>query len=100
MNCHIPAKSRLTCQQKKVVREYNEKVQGSVFTRYLKLCAVILHTKFGFGHDRIADFLGAMSKAACDAEKDEIFWKHIDDVMIDELKFKDWERENYKEVDR
>lgn len=100
MKAHIPASTRLTRKEKAVVREYDEQVRNEEYNRYLKICAVALHEKFGFGHDRIADFLGELTKLAGEAEKDEVFWKHVDDVVLDELKFTDWKRENYGKVDR
>ena len=60
MKAHISVASRLTRQQKSIVREYDEKVWNEEYNRYLKICAVALHEKFGFGHDRIADFLGEL----------------------------------------
>ena len=100
MKCHIPAKSRVTRREMFAVREYTDEIQNETFQRWTKLCAVALHLQAGFGHDRIADFLGEISKLAESAEKDEAFWMHIDDVLIKELKFTDLARENYKEVDR
>lgn len=100
MKAHIPAAARMTRKQKEIVREYDAQVQNETFTRYLKLCGAVLHRYFGFGHDRVSEFLGKMSEEAAKAEKDEAYWKHVDDVMINELRFKDWTRENYKEVDR
>lgn len=67
--------------------------------RWIKLVCVVLHEKFGFGHDRIADFLGAVTKCSEDQEHDEAFWFHIDAVIRDELKL-DFEPEDYREVDR
>ncbi|QAT49301.1 hypothetical protein EQM14_05635 [Caproiciproducens sp. NJN-50] len=99
MKAHIPAAAYLTRRQKQIVREYDSNTQNENFTRYIKLSAVVLHTKFGFGHDRVADFLGAISAAAEAAEKDEIFWKHIDDAVIDEMKMP-FDRENYEKVDK
>jgi len=96
MKAHI----NLPKAEKKAIEEYNDKVQNETFNRYVKLSAVILHEKFKFGHDRIADFLIAMSNIADKAQQDEIFWEHIDDVLIKELKFGDFERENYEEMDK
>ena len=99
MKAHIPAAARLMHREIKAIREYDASVQNEILMRYLKLCGVVLNRHFGFGHDRIAEFFGAVSTAAEEAEKDPIFWEHIDQVIIGELKLP-FDRENYKEMDR
>lgn len=99
MKAHIPASARLSNKQKSIVREYDEQVRNEESNRFLKICAVVLHTRFGFGHDRIADFFAEMAKVAGKAQKDEVFWKHIDDVVIGELQ-QPFDRENYERMDR
>lgn len=99
MKAHIPAAARLTRREKQVICEYDKSVQNENFLRYVKLSIVALHEQFDFGHDRAADFLGTISRLADEAEKDEIFWEHVDKVVIEELKLQ-LPRENYKAVDR
>ncbi len=99
MKAHIPAAARLTRREKQIVREYDSSIQNENFLRYVKLSIVALHSAFGFGHDRAADFLGTISRLAEEAEKNEIFWKHVDDVVIDELGLP-FDRENYEEADK
>jgi hypothetical protein len=99
MKAHIPASMRLTKREKAIVKEYDDSIQNENFMRYVKLSIVALHEQFGFGHDRAADFLGTISRLAEEAEKDEIFWEHIDKIVIEELKL-ELQRENYKAVDR
>ena len=100
MKSHIPASKRLSHSARQAVAEYNDELQAETFRRWLKLTAAILHDKpFKFGHDRIAVFLSKINKLAETEQKDEIFWQHIDRVVIDELKL-DFEPENYSEVER
>ena len=99
MKAHIPATNRLTRQQKAVVREYDEQLRNEESNRYLKICAVALHEKFGFGHDRVSKFIDELGKLSGKAQKDEVFCKHIDDVVIGELK-QPFDRENYERMDR
>jgi hypothetical protein len=99
MKAHIPASARLTRREKQIVREYDSSIQNENFRRYVKLSIVALREQFGFGHDRAADFLGTISRLADEAGKDEIFWEHIDEVVIGELKLQ-FPREDYKSVDR
>lgn len=98
MKAHIPAKSRLSQAQKQAVREYNDEQQDETFRRWTKLTCVALHSKFGFGHDRLADFLGEISNLAGSENQDEIFWRHIDKVM-QELRL-DFEPEKYEEMEK
>ena len=99
MKAHIPAAKLLPRAAKQAIAEYNDELQAETFRHWLKLSAAILHTEFGFGHDRVATFLGKISSAAENEKQDEIFWQHIDRVVIDELKL-DFEPENYSEVER
>jgi len=99
MKSHIPASKRLSHSARQAVAEYNDELQAETFRRWVKLSAAILHTEFGFGHDRCATFLGKISELSGTDKKDEIFWQHIDRVVIDELKL-DFEPENYNEVER
>ena len=99
MKARIPVSDEL----KKAVREEVEKQyrerEAEQFRRFLKLTGAALHGKrFGFGHDRIADFYGMITELSERRDQDEIFWKHIDDLMIDQLKLP-FERENYEELD-
>ena len=100
MHCHISPSTRLTRKEKAIVREYNFSLENENFRRYIKLSIAVLHEKFGFGHDRVAEFLQAISEASSDAVQDEVFWRHVDDIIIKELKLTDWPRENYDRVDR
>jgi len=99
MNAHIPFAKRLSHSARQAVAEYNDELQAETFRRWVKLSAAILHIEFGFGHDRVATFLGKISSAAESEKKDEIFWLHIDKVVNEELKL-DFKPENYSEVER
>ena len=66
--------------------------------RYFKIVCVVLH-KHGYGKNRLNQIIGEIGKLAAQAENDEIFWEHIDKLLIDKIKI-DFERENYERVDR
>lgn len=99
MNAHIPPVKHLSRVARQAIAEYNDELQAETFRRWVKLSAAILHTEFGFGHDRVATFLEKISSAAENEKQDEIFWLHIDKVVNEELKL-DFKPENYSEVER
>lgn len=99
MKCHIPAGNRLSHRQKSIIREYDLSIQNENFRRYMKLAIAALHDKFGFGSRRAVEFLREISKLTQEADKDEVFWNHCDDVVIGELKLP-FSREDYEEVDK
>lgn len=47
---------------------------------------VALHNTYGFSTSRLAVVIQEIDKLSAAAEKDEIFWEHVDRVVIDELK--------------
>lgn len=53
--------------------------------RMLKLTLVILNRIFGFGRERLAQFSTEFNELCKEAETDEVFWGHIDRIVIDEL---------------
>lgn len=98
MKAHIPAKQRLPKAAREAVREFHDELEAETFRRWIKLTCVILHNRFGFGHDRLAVFLGEINEAANSERQDEIFWRHIDQVVNQELKL-DFEPEKYEELE-
>lgn len=86
MKAHIPTKNRLSNAQRQAVREYRNELQSSEIQRFVKIACVALHEKFGFGHDRLADFLAGITEISTQRETDEIFWYHVDRVVREELK--------------
>ena len=98
MKAHIPAKQRLPKAAREAVREFHDELEAETFRKWIKLICVILHNRFGFGHDRLAVFLGEINEAANSERQDEIFWRHIDQVVNQELKL-DFEPEKYEELE-
>lgn len=93
MKAHMPAKSRLTKKQIQVATQFADeltaekcqKAQRDMIRRWLKLVCVSLHQEFGFGPQRLIRMVAAITELSGEAEKDEIYWEHIDRVAIDEL---------------
>lgn len=79
------------------MKVYNDEMQGCMGRCY-KLFVTVLHIKYGFGKKRVLDILKELNSVNMKRQKDQIFWKHIDDVIVDELKI-DLPRENYEDLE-
>jgi bacterioferritin-associated ferredoxin len=70
-------------------REYQkvkDKEIADATRRIFKTIVFALHKDFGFGRDRCAKALKSMTEIIEHSDTDEVFWKHIDRVVIDKLK--------------
>lgn len=92
MKARIQSENMLTKQQKKAIEDYVQNQQLWQMRRFFKLMCVALHEQFGFGRVRLAQAIAAIEKLSIEHEWDEIFWNHIDRVVVDELKL-NFERE-------
>lgn len=92
MKARIP--KTITLTEKQWGNQINEHLQ-----RWIKLTCVVLNREFGLGHDRLVKFLGDVSAASAEKEHDEIYWKHVDDIVIKELGLP-FEKENYEGLDK
>lgn len=89
MNCRLPPQARLTRRQQEAVGAYTkQQVQNdtqAIIRRYFKLMCYALNREFGFGAGRCAKVLACISALAAEHERDEIFWRHIDQAVIGEM---------------
>lgn len=76
---------------------YDEEATGLV-RRCYKTFAVALHQKYGFGRNRLLKLMEELSDISKLRDIDDVFWKHLDDIIINEIKL-DFEREDYKELE-
>lgn len=70
-------------------REYQkvkDKEIKDVTRRIFKTMIFALYQDFGFGRDRCAKALKSMTEIIEHSDTDEVFWEHIDRVVIDGLK--------------
>lgn len=70
-------------------REYQkvkDKEIADATRRIFKTIVFALHKDFGFGRDRCAKALKSMTEIIEHSDTDEVFWEHIDRVVIDKLK--------------
>lgn len=70
-------------------REYQkvkDKEIADATRRIFKTMIFALYQDFGFGRDRCAKALRSMTEIIEHSDTDEVFWEHIDRVVIDKLK--------------
>jgi hypothetical protein len=78
-------------------REYQkvkDKEINDLTRRIFKTIVFALHKDFGFGRDRCAKALKSMTEIIKHSDTDEVFWEHIDRVVIDKLKL-EFDRRDY-----
>lgn len=78
-------------------REYQkvkDKEINDLTRRIFKTIVFALHKGFGFGRDRCAKALKSMTEIIEHSDTDEVFWEHIDRVVIDKLKL-EFDRRDY-----
>lgn len=102
MKARIPVPKSYRKQVDEYVRESSTdyiRSQKLEFTRRtIKLMCVVLNEMFGFGKIRLTRLVVAMSDFTLQRADDPVYWKHIDDKLINEIGL-DFERENYEEMD-
>lgn len=79
----IPARQKAAIQEE-VRRELDKQEQGRIRRQYKLMCAA-LHELYGFGAGRLGAVLNRLSSLSAEHDRDEIFWEHIDRVVIHEL---------------
>ena len=77
---------------------YQDESEG-LFRRYCKLMAVALNRKYGFGAIRLKSLFNEVAEISKKRENDEIFWRHIDKVVKEQIKL-DFPNENYEDLDK
>ena len=106
MNARVTAKQRLSLKEQreldkyifqKAMEIYNTESMG-LMRRCYKTMAVALNEQFGFGKNRLMKLFENTSEVAKKRNKDEIFWKHVDDMVINQIGLP-MERENYMELE-
>lgn len=90
MKARIP----VTCSQKKrihdeMLREYQkvaEQEREDMTRRICKTMIFCLNKEFGFGVGRCARAFHAFAEHLDHSADDEVYWEHIDRVVIDQMK--------------
>lgn len=72
--------------QKAHMNRSEKKENKDITRKVFKTMLYALHKDFGFGRDRCAKALKSMTEIIEHSDTDEVFWEHIDRVVIDKLK--------------
>lgn len=107
MNARISVSQKLSGKEQKELNNYifekaMEIYRGEsmgMMRRCYKTIAVALNDNFGFGKSRLLKLFDNVGNISKEREKDEIFWKHIDDITIKQIGLP-FEREEYQDLDR
>ena len=83
--------------REKVKDEYQRQGQ-EMSRRIFKLFCVSLNKQFGFGKYRLSRLLADISELSDAKRHDEVFWSHIDKVIIEQIGI-NFPRENYDKMD-
>lgn len=75
-----------------------QKQSNDMAQRVFKLFCVALHQTFGFGKYRLSRQLQAVNELSTEREQDEIFWTHVDRIVIEYIGL-DFPREDYDKMD-
>jgi len=89
MRSRLPAVNRITNSQRKALVEFAEKeieerTQDRI-RKILKLMCYTLNREYGYGKHRLTTTCLGIEKISLEKDDDEVFWAHIDRVVIDEL---------------
>ena len=66
-------------------KEREEKMSVDLTRRILKTFIYVMNEKYGFGTKRLAALVADFTAKLDESSKDEVFWEHIDKVVIDNL---------------
>lgn len=65
-----------------------EEERNNLTRRLFKVMLVALHEEFGFGKVKLARALIKMVETIQKSDTDEVYWEHIDRLLIDKYKMK------------
>lgn len=83
MKARIPLDKRTRKLIHETADEALRQKEFKLINRLLKTCCYILNRDFGLGTRRLSEFLKSVFKTL--EHKDELFWEHLDKVVIDQL---------------
>ena len=90
MKARIPNSAKLTKKQLQAAESYSRQVvkadQERLLRQYFKLMCYVLNRNFGFGSKRCLAVINGISRLSAEHDQDEIFWEHLDRVIVDEMK--------------
>ena len=77
--------SEVEIEVKKAWEKVEEEKTIDITRRVLKTIIYNLNTEYGYGIKRISRLFDSFTKMLEESRKDEVYWEHIDRVVIDKL---------------
>ena len=77
--------SEVEIEVKKAWEKVEEEKTIDITRRVLKTIIYTLNTEYGYGIKRISRLFNSFTKMLEESSKDEVYWEHIDRVVIDKL---------------
>lgn len=77
--------SEVEIEVKKAWEKVEEEKTIDITRRVLKTIIYTLNTEYGYGIKRISRLFNSFTKMLEESRKDEVYWEHIDRVVIEKL---------------
>ena len=77
--------SEVEIEVKKAWEKVEEEKTIDITRRVLKTIIYTLNTEYGYGIKRISRLFNSFTKMLEESSKDEVYWEHIDRVVVDKL---------------
>lgn len=77
--------SEVEIEVKKAWEKVEEEKTIDITRRVLKTIIYTLNTEYGYGIKRISRLFNSFTKTLEESSKDEVYWEHIDRVVINKL---------------
>lgn len=78
-------KSEIKLEIDRIWKEVEQEKENDITRRVLKTFIYVMHNEFGYGLTRISRLFNRFTEVLENSDKDEVYWEHIDRVVIDEL---------------
>lgn len=78
-------KSEIKLEVDRIWKEVEQKKENDITRRVLKTIIYNLNTEYGYGIKRISRLFNSFTKMLEESNKDEVYWEHIDRVVVDKL---------------
>ena len=99
MKARLPISNKMKGQvRQEVAKEYDRQGQAQA-RRMFKLMCAVYNELYKHGKIRCTRAITRISELSAKHKDDEVFWAHIDRVVIDQMGI-EFEREDYELMDR
>lgn len=78
-------KAEIKLEVDRIWKEVEQEKENDITRRVLKTIIYALNTEYGYGIKRISRLFNSFTKMLEESSKDEVYWEHIDRVVIDKL---------------